>query len=266
MIAVLIRLTTSDGKFHYGAFYPGRGENPSPLGVVLVHGADSSFVGPIESALPPMLAEAGLTVVAANNRGSGLLGTATETVAGVVPDIAAAIDFMQTRGFTRILLIGHSKGGVKASYYLRQTADPRVTALGLLSPSASFHAVPEWIATQFAPDDPQDWLKKAKKLAAKGKGERIFTDKDWPYLISAGTLADHAAAEGDDVVDNLIQIQVPVLAACGSLELDWCTVVATLRSGAPAGFRVEIVNGANHVYAGKEKELARIIIDWVKGL
>jgi pimeloyl-ACP methyl ester carboxylesterase len=183
-----------------------------------------------------------------------------------VPDIAAAIDLMQTRGFSRIILIGHGKGGTKASYYWSQTADPRVMALGLISPTASFHGMPEWISTQFAPDDPQSWLKKAKKLAAKGKGERIFTDSAWPYLISADTLSDHAAAEGDDVVDALTKIDIPVLAACGSLELEWCTVVATLRSGAPAGIRVKILAGANHVYTGKEKVLAEIIIDWVRGL
>jgi alpha-beta hydrolase superfamily lysophospholipase len=264
MLAELVRLTTSDGKTHYGAFYPA--EQPSALGVVLVHGMTGSFVGEIESAVPPMLAAAGLPTLAANNRGNGLLGAATETVAGVLPDIAAAIDALQARGFARIVLIGHSKGGAKVSYYMTQTKDPRIVALGLLSPGASFHFTPAWLAAQFSPKDAQHWLKKAKKLAAKGKGERIFTDSAWPYLVSAGTLADHAAAVDDDVLDNLTRVRVPVLAACGSLELDWCTVVATLRSGAPDGFRVAVVAGADHVYTGKERELADLIIAWVKGL
>jgi alpha/beta superfamily hydrolase len=213
-----------------------------------------------------MLAAAGLPTLVANNRGHGLLGAATETVAGVVPDIRAAIDALQARGCERIALIGHSKGGVKVSAYMRQTGDPRVAALGLLSPAASFHAMPIWLSVQFAPKDAERFLKKAKKLAARGKGERIFTDSAWPYLASAATLADHAAAEGDEVLDYLAHARLPVLAACGSLELDWCTVVATLRSGAPAGFRVAVISGADHVYTGKEKELADLILDWVKGL
>jgi len=264
MLAELVRLETSDGLAHYGAFYPSG--QPSALGVVLVHGMTGSFVGEIESAVPPMLAAAGLPVLVANNRGHGFLGAATETVAGVLPDIGAAIDWMQARGFARIVLIGHSKGGGKVSYYLNRTHDPRVVALGLLSPVASFHQMPVWLSVQFDPKDAPRWLKKAKKLAAKGKGERLFTDSAWPYLVSAGTLADHAAAEGDDVLDNLAQVRIPVLAACGSLELDWCTVVATLRSGAPAGFRVAVIEGADHVYTGKERELADLIETWVKGL
>ena len=264
MLAELVRLTTSDGKIHYGAFYPA--EQPSPLGVVLVHGMTGSFVGEIESAVPPLLAAAGLPTLVANNRGNGFLGAATETIAGVLPDIAAAIDALQARGFARIVLIGHSKGAVKVTTYMTQTNDPRVVALGLLSPAASFHSTPSWLAAQFSPKDPQRWLKKAKKLAAKGKGERIFTDNAWPYLVSAGLLTDHAAAEGDDVLENLLRVRIPVLAACGSMELDWCTVVATLRSGAPQGFRVAVVAGADHVYTGKERELADLIIAWVKGL
>ncbi len=264
MLAELVRLTTSDGKIHYGAFYPA--DLPSSVGVVLVHGMTGSFVGEIESAVPPMLAAAGLPTLVANNRGHGLLGAATETVGGVLPDIAAAIEAMQARGFARIVLIGHSKGGVKVATYMTQTRDPRIVALGLLSPAASFHQMPVWLASQFSPKDAQHWLKKAKKLAAKGKGERIFTDNAWPYLVSANTLADHAAVEGDDVLENLTHITLPVLAACGSLELDWCTVVATLRSGAPRGFRVEVVAGADHVYTGKERVLADLILDWVKGL
>lgn len=260
----LFRLATADGLTHFGAYYPAR--EPSPLGIVLVHGMTGSFIGEIEGAVPPLLAEAGLAVLAANNRGNGLLGAATEKVAGVLPDIGAAIDAMQARGFDRIALVGHSKGGVKVCYYLAETGDPRVAGLGLLSPASSFHQMPGWIAAQFGGKDAQRWLKKAARLASKGKGERIFTDSAWPYLVSAGTLADHAAACRDDVLDRLQEIQVPVLAACGSLELDWCTVVATLRSGAPEGFRVEVIQGADHVYTGKETELAALLIEWAKSL
>jgi pimeloyl-ACP methyl ester carboxylesterase len=260
----LIRLATSDGKVHYGAFYPA--EIPASIAIVLVHGMTGSFIGEVESAIPPMLAAAGIPVLAANNRGNGILGAATEKVDGIVPDIAAAMDWMQARGFERIALVGHSKGGAKVSYYLARTADPRVKALGVLSPGSSFHFVPSWLAAQFSPKNPENFLKKVKKLVSKGKGERLFSDPAWPYLVSAGTLVDHGAAEGDDVLDNLGKVRLPVLAACGSLELDWCTVVATLRSGAPSWFHVAVVEGADHVYTGKETELAALIAGWVKGL
>jgi hypothetical protein len=264
MTPELIRITTADGCKHFGAYYPC--QTQSALGVVLIHGMTGSFVGELESALPPLLTAAGLPVLVANNRGNGLLGAANETVAGVLPDVAAALGAMQVRGFERIVLLGHSKGGIKVSYYLTQTGDPRVVALGLLSPAASFHVLPTWLAAQFGKKDPQRWLKKVFKQAAKGNGGHIYVDEAWPYLISAGTLSDHAAACLDDVGEHVTQLALPILAVCGSLELDWCTVVANLLSNAPGHVRAAVIGGADHVYTSKEQDLADLLTDWIRGL
>lgn len=266
MLAELIRLTTSDQKIHYGAFYPAQGVHPHPLGVVLVHGMTGSFIGEIESALPPMLAAEGFNMLVANNRGHGILGAANEDFGVCIPDIQAALDWMAARGFKRIALVGHSKGGVKVAYYLAKTCDPRVEALGLLSPVPSVHQMPLWQSVQFAGKRSERWLEKAQKRAQKGKVAHLYTDKAWPYLISAGTIADHCVLKGGDVLKNLKKIQVPVLAACGSLELDWCTVVAKLLKEHPSGVQVDLIEGANHVYAGKEKELGDLLVAWLGGL
>jgi pimeloyl-ACP methyl ester carboxylesterase len=266
MLAELIRLTTADQKIHYGAFYAARGANPHPLGVVMVHGMTGSFVGEIESAVPPLLAAEGFNVLVANNRGTGILGAATEDFGGCLPDIQAALDWMAERGFTRIALVGHSKGGVKVAYYLAKTGDSRVEALGLLSTVPGVREMPLWLSKQFADKKAKNWLKKSSKRAQKGKGARLYFHKDWPYLISAGTVADHFALKGGDVLKNLKKIKVPVLAACGSLELDWCTVVVKLHKAPPAGYLVSVVDGADHVYTGREKQLADLMAGWLHGL
>jgi alpha/beta superfamily hydrolase len=262
MLAELIRLNTSDGLSHPGAFYAAKSARPAPLGVVIVHGLTGSFVGEIETALPPLLAEAGYSTLVFNNRGTGIVGGATERFAGCIPDIRAAIDWMETRGFSQIALFGHSKAGAKVAYYLVKTGDPRVTGLSVLSPVDSAHDIIHCQAPQFGKRNPSAWLERVKTLA----GDVLFADRNWPYLMSAGTAADHLALTDDNTLDNLAALSLPILAACGSLELDWCKTVAALLREPPPGYRVAVIEGADHVYTGHEKEMADLMIDWMNTL
>jgi pimeloyl-ACP methyl ester carboxylesterase len=258
MLAELITLQTADGLTHYGALYRPVGRSRK-LAIVQVHGMTGSFVGEIESALPPLFAKAGYTCLVANNRGHGFHGAATEQFAGCLPDIQAAMGFMAARGFDRIALIGHSKGGVKVTYYMTQHPDPRVAAFGILSPADNVHGIPSWLGPQAAG---KRWLSRVRKLVAEGKGETMFTFSEWPFFISAATLLDHNSVTGDDVFESLPAVRVPVFAACGEKELDWCTTVARLHD-APPGYTVHVVPRADHVYAGEEAELARLLIAWL---
>jgi pimeloyl-ACP methyl ester carboxylesterase len=71
MRAELITLETTDGLTHYGALYGAARGRRRDLAVVLVHGMTGSFIGEVESALPPILARSGYTCLVANNRGHG---------------------------------------------------------------------------------------------------------------------------------------------------------------------------------------------------
>jgi pimeloyl-ACP methyl ester carboxylesterase len=260
MLAELITLHTTDGLTHYGALYgPAEGRRRD-LGVVLVHGMTGSFVGEIESALPPMLAPAGYVCLVANNRGYGFFGTATERFAGCLADVGAAIDFVSARGLERIALVGHSRGGIKVAYYMTQRHDPRVVALGLLSPAESLRTAARQVGTTFGG---KRWLSRVRALVAEGHGDAILTCSEWPYMLSAASLLDSYNAQADVVSENLKSIRVPVFAACGEKEIDWCTVVARLRAGPPPGYTVHVLPKADHVYTGEEAELARRLVVWL---
>jgi pimeloyl-ACP methyl ester carboxylesterase len=261
MLAELVKLQTSDGMTHYGALY--HAEKQKGIAVVLVHGLTGRFVGEVESALPPLLAEAGYTCLVANNRGNGFIGAATERFSGSLPDIASALDFMQARGFRQIALLGHSKGGVKVTYYQARKKDDRVMALGILSPASNVHEIYQRLASV---ENPERFLEQARKLVEEGKGETILHLENWPFFVSAGTVWDHHTTTGDDVLDLLPSIPLPKLAVCGELELDWCQVVATLQKSPQKNCQVHVIPGADHVYTGCEAELGKIVIEWLDNL
>ena len=285
MLAELITITTEDKLTHFGAIYHPRRGAARALGVVLVHGYTGSFIGEVESALPPALAEAGYTCLVANNRGNGILGAATERFVGCLTDIRAAIDALSARGYPRIALLGHSKGGVKVAYYLSQTRDPRVAALGLLSPAENVHGIPRWLKARTATPtgkemmgaaNPDGWFSMVRELVERGKADYLFAANAWPprrrvrqagpYLASAGMVWDHHNTTDDDVAALIPSLKVPKLALCGEQETEWCTVVSGLRKEPLRGCRVEVIPGADHVYTGQEAALAEVVLSWLESL
>jgi pimeloyl-ACP methyl ester carboxylesterase len=263
VLAELITLQTADGLTHYGALYGSVNDSRRDLAVVMVHGMTGSFVGEVEGQLPPMLARAGYACLVANNRGHDFFGTATERLAGFVPDVGAAMDFMAARGCERVALVGHSRGGIKVAYYVAQRDDPRIVALALLSPADSVRTTAREIGPLLGG---KHWLSRVRALVAQGRGDTILTCSEWPYMVSAASLLDSYSAEGDEVSENLKSVRIPVFAACGEKELDWCTVVAGLRSHPPPAYTVDVIPGADHVYAGEEAELARRLITWLESI
>lgn len=265
MLAELIKLHTQDNKTHFGALYLPESE-PKTIGAIFVHGMTGSFVGEMESVTPGLVAKVGYACLVANNRGAGYSGAATEDFAGCIHDIRTAVDFLAARGFDRIALLGHSKGGVKVAYYLSQTNDPRVVCLGLLSPSENVHGVPIWMAKSMGYDDVRQFIPVVRQLVKSGQGEKFLTMPEWPYFVSARTFLDHYTTHGDNVLSLARSFKVPVLALCGELELEWCKPVASLLKKAPAKMHVVIIPGADHVYTNREAVVADVIVDWLDGL
>jgi pimeloyl-ACP methyl ester carboxylesterase len=264
-IAELVQLYTEDGRQSMGAFYAAQSPRQS-LGVVLVHGMTGSFIGEVESSLPPLLARAGFPCLVFNNRGTGIIGAATERFADSFYDVQAGRDWMVGRGFERLVLIGHSKAAPKVCAYLARAGDERVVGLAVLSPLQRVADLVAWQLPNLGGGRSlQEWLSEAQRRVEAGEGNRFFVGEQWPYLMSAATVCDHAACEVD-TLQLLQSFDLPRFAVCGDQELDWCTTVRALLDAPLPGCQTGVIAGADHVYTGCEEALAERLVAWLKSL
>jgi len=153
MLVDLVQVVTHDGIRLHGALEPIGADRPEPRADertavdvwLCLHGTGSNFYAASTlAALAPKLQAAGVSVVRANTRGHDLLatgpssgrlqGAAFERIDEAPLDLAAWVQFLVERGFSRIGILGHSLGAIKAIYTLAADAPASVTALVAVSP------------------------------------------------------------------------------------------------------------------------------------
>src|SRR4051812_32531758 len=145
------------------------------LPVIWVHGLTGRFYAKSSMLSGRDLAAEGYTFVSGNNRGHDfgarvmrkngeamLAGGGWERFDESPHDVEAWIAFAGSIGFERVVLIGHSLGGLKVAYYQALRQDPRVA--GLVSASSAIRA---------GRVDP-DLLKLAERMEAEGKKQDLL--------------------------------------------------------------------------------------------
>ncbi len=258
--------------------------------VLHIHGATSNFYRSHSTeAIGQELTARGFTFLTVNTRGHDIVnilrtrkplegarvGNAYERFEDCVHDIAAWLDLLEARGWSRIVLEGHSYGAMKAAYYMGRHPDPRVVALSLLSPAErGYFAVV--LADEFA----QAW-RQAQALVAQGQGDQLVFVEGLTPLAAQRILDGFRGQAGTDVFDfrnpdhpwtEISRIQVPTLLLYGT-ELEPISVrpeeaVAIVKAKATRcpRFDTRVIPGAPHNYMGYEAVVARTIGDWLETL
>ena len=267
----LLHCYTQDGIALEGALYPGSSE----LVVVYTHGVTGSVFRATHVRIARALQHDGWTVLAGNNRGNGVAtpllqrvgprllgGSWYERLADAVTDIAAWIDVAAARGARRVALLGHSLGAVKTVLYATEREDDRVAALVLASPAFRF-------VSRFGD---RGALERARRAVDAGRPDELI---EHPALaptfgrISAAAYLDRASGYADPWAEpdpRLARIRCPILAIYGTNEPDIGGAEELARIGRLA--RVEyagtLIEGADHVYTGHEREAADVISRWLR--
>lgn len=256
------------------AFFPPRYRDDFIF--VITHGAANSFYASPVWFVGRELAARGFGVVVTNNRGHDWvthnfhdqrwLGAAFERIEDGVLDYRAIFMWLETRGYRRFVLAGHSLGGLKAAYMQAHHPHPGVFALAMCS-SPRLPDDKVWVWEKHL-----EILNRCKKLIAEGKDdELLFVEMptNTPALrglMSAGTYANKYGPNAPTTTLNFAdKIRVPVFLIAGSGEKPQLSFAVDLEPAlvsAPSVTRVEVA-GADHFYTGKHAAVADAIGTWL---
>ena len=271
-----------------GVLFSPPGESAKPLAIIWIHGWGVNFYQPPYVAVGRALAQHGYTVIDGNTRMHDLGNVATRRggrrvrgggywgVASEEPrDIAAWIDLAEANGFPRVVLAGHSAGWGAVRSYVAQVQDPRVVGLVLASGS---------VQPDRRTSDP-DQLREARRLVAAGEGDGLIRDpkRDFPSYTSAATLLDIDAFLNDPAARDffglqtadapIARVRVPLLAFFGTrddvggqADLDAIVSAVERQQGGEARVTTTLIDGGDHMYTGREQQVAEVIAQWAAGL
>ncbi len=282
LVEEIVYSMATDTVFDAGLLFHPKKELAKPEVIVWVHGWGVNFYSPSYISMGREFAERGYTFISVNTRmhdlgnvqgykngkrvrGGGYWGIASDQS----KDIAAWIDFAESRGFKKIILIGHSAGCAAVRAYQSETQDKRV--MGLVLASGSVDPDPPIDSSQYFP---------AAQAMSENKPEELIKDpkRSFPSYISAATFMDIAntAPQFKDFFGvrssnaGINKIECPILAFYGTnddignqgtLEL-LKTSIAKHATG-PKSVTTTMIKGAEHMYMGQEKQVADVISKWI---
>jgi pimeloyl-ACP methyl ester carboxylesterase len=132
----VVDVSTGGGRVLQGvAYLPEQGLDRNRPAMLLVGGRTADTVQSSTHWMGLRLAAKGLAVFAPGMRVSGVAGFQESTHAEAAEDIGRWIDRLNEVGFKRVVLTGHSNGGIWISNYMSLTQDPRVVGLVYFAPT-----------------------------------------------------------------------------------------------------------------------------------
>jgi len=159
-------------------------------------------------------------------------------------DLHSAIDFVMKKGYKKIVLVGHSMGG--AVSLMTAANDKRVIAVVDLA----------------APSHPErDFVKKFNVAQHKDMEHYHFILGSKKYTLSKRFVEDISEAKIDKAVKSL---KIPLLFVHGTEDSvvghDQSQHLFEISSGKK---KIEIIQGANHLFSKHMKEVSEIVSSWV---
>jgi len=273
----LVYADREDGLALEGALIrPTDASTAKDLAVICVHGNTSRFYDLSYILWGRELAAHGYPFLSVNTHGHDVVAVIWDDKGGAVPggacweqfdkvtlDLAAWVNFAAEQGFQRVVLLGHSFGANKVAYYQAARQDERVRGIIAASPDL------KWSTSA-------DRLALAEQKVEAGQGDFVLPPLEAPYYqMSAQTLVSraHIAAhvfESESKAPYVASIRCPLLALYGTEEawLGGAAELDTIKRNATSATRVEthLLEGADHVYWGREKQFAELIAGWLDNL
>jgi acetyl esterase/lipase len=250
---------------------------------VWVHGYGSVFSSgqPMIRAMSTRLNAAGIGYFKFNTRGHDvvagrgrqLAGAAFERFERSIEDIRTVVAFARARGYRHIILAGHSTGANKALYYVARSRDPRIRGLILLGPISDIAAA----AKQIGMRELRRRVSAAERIARRDP--EALVPRAWGFYSARRYISLHRPREAEDVFQYyrpgarwtaLRSVRPPLIAVVGSrdefLDRRPQELIEAFRGNARhvRSFTGVIVTGARHDFLGHERDLAELIVRWLR--
>lgn len=278
----LVRTTSVDNLEMVGILY--EPEEKSKKVVIHVHGLCGNFY---ENRFIDILAKTytskGYSFLTFNNRGTNyvsellkeddceIIGGCYERFKDCLLDIEGVIKYAKERGYTEIVLEGHSYGCNKVAYYYSKKKDEAIKKIVLLAPCDITQECIKFLREE----EYEKAKKEATRFVNEGKERELINFSiNGNGVISAGTYYYDFLPDGEDDFIRyrdgikgesqvLRNIDIPVLIVFGDtdecvLTQDIGTVKAYLKNNIK-DCTIEIIEGADHSYTNRYIELGKAI-------
>lgn len=265
--------------------------------VISIHGITSNCLKRRDDILAQKCTELGIAYFGFNNRGHEIIssygriedntmklyGSGGESIYDSYYDIKGAMLEMQKRGYSKIILQGHSMGCTKIVYTYNEflnnnetTMLDAITGVILLSMVDIPTALKQVLGKDY-----KKIISYFEMLKKRGKGDRLVVLDDGTPPVRPNSILEYAennkkidfAKFGDNrtTFKELNNITVP-------LFMRWGNVNELIFQGADELVQklnekiknenkdISYIAGANHNYTGKEEELGEQIVNFIKRL
>jgi alpha/beta superfamily hydrolase len=280
VIVELVRTKTLDGVRLDGALQRASvsaARAATIHGAICLHGVGGNFYSStlMEQLAQTLLAQ-GVSVLRVNTRGhdgvstastdaGGIqLGAAYEIVDDCCHDVEAWIRFLLDCGSTRIALLGHSLGAIKAIY--AQALQPHEAIERIIAISPPRLAYSRFVKGHQATEFEQSLVTARQRIEADQPRSLFEASFPFPLILSAATFCDKYGPEERYNFLNLANaLRIPVNFVFGQAELDTGTsafegLVDDIHSTRwAAEYSVDIIPAADHFYKGRVDELAEAV-------
>lgn len=278
----LVRINSNDNIEMVGILY--EPEEKSKKIVIHVHGLCGNFY---ENRLLDILAKTytnkGISFLTFNNRGTNfvsellkgndfeIIGGCYEKFTDCLLDIEGAVNYAKVKGYTDIILEGHSYGCNKVVYYYNKKKNESIKKIVLLAPCD----IPQECVKFLSKEEYEKAKRESTRLVSEGKQKQLIDfSVNANGKISAGTYYNDFLPNGKNdfirYVDGenrkseaLASIDIPILVIFG--DVDECVLtqdIETVKKYLNNNIKdcnIQIIKGADHSYTDKYEELGEII-------
>lgn len=253
--------------------------------VVFIHGMCGNFIDNFfASVWGKYLSRNNIGFIYAHNRGHSIendikmidgslkrYGCMYEIFEESIYDIDLAIKSAKELGYKKVILLGHSYGCNKVIYYYYKK-HPDI--IGVILASA-----PDMIGSHLLAqsDDYDELINEAKTNIDNNEPTKLLHKmiEDYMYMSSQtyynwfkedSNLDNLPLIRGNNKWEQFESINVPVLTFSGSNEEDYYLHLDLLKEKAIncSDFEYKIIDDTGHTYRGKEEEIGKLILDWIK--